>query len=65
MDDFIRSFTIDVTDNDTGKSYDYTLQVDRAIPPERLAKDFMLAMQVMAWHHSQDGVCPGEALANG
>ena len=60
MDDFIRSFTIDVTDNDTGKSYDYTIQVDRAIPPETLAKDFMRAMETMAWFHSQSGICPGK-----
>lgn len=54
-----RSFTIVVTDNDTGQSYDHTIIVDRAISPELLHQDFIRGLELAALFHSQSGICPG------
>jgi hypothetical protein len=54
-----RSFTIVVTDNDTGDSYDHTIHVDRAIPPGLLYKDFIDGLNKAAQFHERGGICPG------
>lgn len=57
---FMRSFTIVVTDNDTGASYDHTIMVDRAVSPEMLGMMFNEALTKMAMGHAQGGICPGQ-----
>ena len=58
----MRSFTIVVTDNDTGASYDHTLHVDEKVPPDMLARDFLQAFYRAGLFHSErTGICPGAA----
>lgn len=53
------SFTIVVTDNETGKSYDHTITVDRGIPPDKLYQEFLRGLQDAALFYGQSGICPG------
>ena len=59
MNPLFRSFTIGVTDNDSGESYDHTIHVDRAVPPGLLYKDFIDGLMKAAWFHERGGICPG------
>ena len=53
------SFTIIVTDNDTGQSYDASITVDRTIPPEAMYRDFLNGLMQAVTYFAQSGICPG------